>query len=166
MDLIPRVRTLVAEMDPDLPVSRPGTVQAAMTDDTRPELFFFMLLLICGSVALLPAAVGLFGVLAFTVRQRTREIGIRIALGVEVRNVLMGTLKRGLTQVVQGFGVGVLLAIALSPPVRGLFYAEPILDGRVYGLVGAMMLVTGFPAALLPAVGGVGIDLAEALRQE
>ena len=112
------------------------------------------------------AAVGLFGVLAFTVRQRTREIGIRIALGAEVRNVLMGTLKSGLTQVVSGLGMGVLLALALSPLVRGLFYAEQILDWRVYGLVGAMMLGTGFVASLVPAARAVRIDPAEALRRE
>jgi putative ABC transport system permease protein len=156
----------VAELDPDLPVSQARTVEAAMADDTRPELVFFTLLLICGSIALLLAAVGLFGVLAFSVRRRTREIGIRMALGAEVRSVLMGTLKSGISQVVVGLAAGVLLALALSPLVRGLFYADQLMDWRVYGLVAALMLGTGLAASLIPATRAVRVDPVEALRRE
>jgi predicted permease len=166
MDLAPLVRSTVAELDPDLPIGHARTVGAAMADEVRPELVFFTLLLICGGIALVLAAVGLFGVLAFSVRQRTREIGIRVALGARVRSVLWGTLRRGMTQVTVGLGAGVLLALGLSPLVGGLFPADRLVDWGVYGVVAALMLGTGFVASLLPAARVLGVDPVEALRRE
>jgi len=164
--LTPLVRGTLAELDPDLPLGRVRTAQAAMADDTRPELVFFYLVLACGSIALVLAAVGLFGVLAFSVRRRTREIGIRLALGAAVRSVLWETLRRGMTQVAVGMAVGVLLALGLAPLMRGFFFADRLVDWSVYGVVGALMLGTGFLASLLPAARAVAVSPVEALRQE
>ena len=166
MELAALVRAAVAELDPDLPIGHVQTLEAAMADEIRPELVFFTLLLICGSIALVLAAVGLFGVLAFSVRRRTREIGIRMALGAEVRSVLVETLRGGMTQVAVGLAAGVLLAVALSPLVRGLYFDERLLDWRVYGAVAALMLVTGFAASLIPAARAVRVKPVEALQQE
>ncbi len=164
--LTPLVRSTLAELDPDLPLSRVRTAQAAMADDTRPELVFVSLVLACGSIALALAAVGLFGVLAFSVRRRTREIGIRLALGAAVRSVLWETLRRGMTQVALGMAVGVLLALGLAPLMRGMFFADRLVDWRVYGVVGALMLGTGFLASVLPAAQAVAVSPLEALRQD
>lgn len=166
MDLAPLVRGVVAELDPDLPINHVETLETAMADEIRPELVFVTLLLVCGSIALVLAAVGLFGVLAFSVRRRTREIGIRVALGAEVRSVLWTTLRGGMAQVVTGLAAGVLLALAISPLVRGLYFDEQLVDWRVYGLVAMLMLGTGFSASLIPAARAVRVSPVEALRQE
>jgi putative ABC transport system permease protein len=166
LELVRLVRAAVAELDPDLPVSRARTLHKAIADETRSELVFFTLLLICGSIALVLAAVGLFGILAFSVRRRVREIGIRIALGAEVRSVLWGILRGGMTQVMVGLAVGVFLALALSPVVRKLLIGDQPVDWRVYGMVAALMLCTGFAASLIPAARAVRVDPVEALRRE
>ncbi len=166
LELAPLVRAAVAELDPDLPVSQVRTLRAAMADETRPALMFFTLLMICGSIALALAAVGLFGVLAFSVRRRTREIGVRIALGAEVRSVLWGILRGGMAQVTMGLVAGVFLALALSPLVGGLFPGDQRVDWGVYGMVTALMLGTGLAASLIPATRAVRVDPVEALRRE
>ena len=165
-ELAPLVRAAVAELDPDLPVSQLRTIETAMADETRPELMFFSLVLICGSIALALAAVGLFGVVAFSVRRRTREIGVRIALGAEVRSVLWGILRGGMMQVTLGLAAGVLLALAIAPLVRGLFSGDQLVDWGVYGVVTALMLGTGFAASLIPAARAVRVDPVDALRRE
>ncbi|HSW29898.1 MAG TPA: ABC transporter permease [Longimicrobiales bacterium] len=165
-DLAPLVRAAAAELDPDLPVSQLRTLHAAMADETRPELMFFTLVLICGSIALVLAAVGLFGVLAFSVRRRTREIGVRIALGAEVRSVLWGVLRGGMIQVTVGLAAGLLLALALAPLVRSLFAGDQLMDWSVYGVVTALMLGTGFAASLIPATRAVRVNPVDALRRD
>jgi len=166
LELLPLVRTAVAEVDPDLPVSRARTLETAIADETRSELVFFALLLVCGSIALVLAAVGLFGVLAFSVRRRTREIGVRMALGAEVRSVLWGILRGGMAQVTMGLAAGVFLALALSPLVGGLFPGDQRVDWGVYGVVTALMLATGLAASLIPATRAVRVNPVEALRRE
>jgi predicted permease len=166
LELAPLVRAAVAELDPGLPVSQVRTLRAAMADEARPELMFFTLLMICGSIALALAAVGLFGVLAFSVRRRTREIGVRMALGAEVRSVLWGILRGGMVQVTVGLVAGVILALALSPLVGGLFPGDQRVDWGVYGVVTALMLATGLAASLIPATHAVHVNPVEALRRE
>ncbi|NJD17888.1 MAG: FtsX-like permease family protein [Gemmatimonadetes bacterium] len=165
-EVLPVVRAAVAELDPDLPLHRARTLQTAISDETRSELVFFTLLLACGSVALVLAAVGLFGVLAFSVRRRTREIGVRMALGAEVRGVLWGILGGGMAQVTMGLAAGVLLAFALSPLVGGLFPGDQRVDWGVYGVVMVLMLVTGMVASLVPATHAARINPVEAMRRE
>jgi putative ABC transport system permease protein len=166
MELTPAVRAALAEVDPDVPLGRPLPLQEAMSQEIRAEALFFTLLLVCGSLALVLAAVGLFGVLAFSVRRRTREIGIRLALGAAVGSVLWSTLRSGITQVSLGLAAGGLLALALSPLVSGLFYADKLVEWGVYGVVATLMLTTGFAASLIPAVSVTRVDPVEALKQE
>lgn len=164
--LTPLVRSTLAELDPDLPLGRVRTAQGAMADDARPLMVFSALLLACGSIALVLAAVGLFGVLAFSVRRRTREIGTRLALGAAVESVLWETLRKGMTQVSLGLAAGVLLALGLAPLMRPFYFDDRLMDWSVYGALGALMLGTGFLASILPAARAVAVSPLEALRQE
>jgi ABC-type antimicrobial peptide transport system permease subunit len=156
----------VAGLDPDLPLTLPRALPVSLAEEMRPELVLVSLLAVSGSIALLLASVGLFGVLAFSVRRRTREIGIRMALGAEVRSVLWQTLRGGMTQVTIGLVGGVLLALALSSLVRELFFAEKLMDWGVYGTVSALMLGTGIAASLIPAARATRVNPVEALRQD
>jgi putative ABC transport system permease protein len=165
-DLIPLVRASVAGLDPDLPLNLPRTLQVSLAEEMRAEVVLVSLLAVSGSIALLLASVGLFGVLAFAVRRRTREIGIRMALGAEVRSVLWQTLQSGLTQVTMGLVGGALLALTLSSLVRDLFFAEKMMDWGVYGVVSALMLGTGIAASLIPAARATRVNPVEALRQD
>jgi len=161
-----RLREYLAGIDPDLPLLEAGTVRSALTAEVRPEMAFTMLLAICGAIALVLAAVGLFGVLAFSVRRRTREIGVRLALGAEVRNVLWKTLGGGMSQVAAGIGVGAGIALGLSLIIRDLYASSELVDWTIYGAIAGLMLVTGLAASLFPALRAVRVDPAEALRRE
>ncbi len=161
-----RLRGQLMGIDPDLPLLEAGTVRSALTAEVRPEMAFTILLATCGGIALLLAAVGLFGVLAFSVRRRTREIGVRLALGAEVRGVLWATLRGGMTQVTAGIGVGAVMALALSMIIRDLYASNELVDWTIYGAITGLMLLTGLAASLFPALRAVRVDPAEALRRE
>ena len=164
--LTPLARAAVEEIDPDVPLYQVSTLERAHFEAKRAAFVFAALLVVCGFAALLLAAVGLFGVLAFAVRRRTREIGLRIALGAEAPSVIWLTLKTGVTQVALGLALGLCLAVALSPLLReGTFDQKPF-DVAVYGLVGLVLAAAGILASVAPALRAVRIHPMEALRYE
>ena len=89
-----------------------------------------------------------------------------MALEAEIRSVLWGTLRGGMTQVALGLAAGVLLALSLSPLVRDLFFADDLVDWAIYGVVAGLMQGTGFAASLIPAARAVRVNPVEALRRE
>jgi predicted permease len=164
--LTPQVRAAVAEIDSDTPIYRVSTLNREILEQNRAAAAVAALLLISGFIALLIAAVGLFGILAFSVRRRTREIGIRIALGAEARRVFWMMLKGGVAQIGIGLLVGVALALALAPPLREIFSDTNPLDWTVYGLVAVVLALTGIVASVVPAFRAVRTKPLEALRCE
>jgi predicted permease len=164
--LTPSARAAVEKINPDMPLYQVSTLESAHSEAKRAAWVFAVLLMICGIAALILAAVGLFGVLAFAVRRRTREIGLRIALGAEAPSVVWLTLRTGVTQIALGLALGLCLAVAISPLLReGLFDGKPF-DFTVYGLVAIVLAASGVVASLTPALRAVRIHPMEALRHE
>lgn len=119
-----------------------------------------------GTLAVLPAAVGQYAVLAFSVRRRTREIGIRVAVGANRRAVLGLVAAQGLSVTLGGLVLGFCLAVPVTITMRSAFLGVSPLDPLVMTLVVVAMLFVGLAASLLPAFRAVRVDPMVALRDE
>ena len=164
--LAPALLEEIGRIDPDQPISRLGTL-----DDFIQEAFW--LLAILGSIftgfglsALFLAAVGLYGVMANSVTQRTREMGIRRALGADSSSILTLVLKAGLRQVVPGLALGGGLAFLASRSLAVILFRVEPRDPVTFVAVAGVRLTVGLLAALVPAIRATRMDPVEALREE
>jgi ABC-type antimicrobial peptide transport system permease subunit len=119
-----------------------------------------------GALALLLALVGVYGVMAYSVVRRTREIGIRTALGAEPGTVLRMILREGLTMTLGGAALGFLLALGIGRAFSGMLYQVSPLDPVAFTLAAAMLVATALLACWLPARRAAKVDPIVALRNE
>ncbi len=161
-----RVAEVVRSMDADRPVDNVGTLAELRADDIAPERLNAALFSSFALLALLIAAIGVLGVLAFTVSQRTREFGVRLALGAERRQVLAMVLAEGATLAVAALLVGVLTAGALSRFLGDLLFGVTGTDVATYAVVGVTLAAVAVLAAYVPARRATRVDPMEALRSE
>ena len=163
--LAPIIRDEVARHSPDTPIYWPRTVEEALDAELWWVDIFGGLFAIFGLGALFLAAVGLYGVMAFSVRQRTHEVGIRMALGAESGSVLRLVLRQGVLQVFLGLAIGLGLGALLSRGLRqGFTLVEPF-DPQVFLGICAVLLTTAFLATIFPARRATKVDPVEALRE-
>jgi ABC-type antimicrobial peptide transport system permease subunit len=124
------------------------------------------LLAALGLIATLLAAAGLYGVMAYSVSQRTREIGIRMALGAQPRDVLGATLRHGLGLTIAGLAAGIAAALALAPLVSSLLVRLSASDPRTFAQAAAVLIGVALVASYLPARRATKVDPQAALRRE
>ncbi len=166
LDLVPTLRAAIRELDPEVPLERVMTLPDRIREGSWFYTAFGPLFIYFGLAALFMAAVGLYGVLAFNVRRRTRELGVRVALGAPRNTVVRGVVRSALLQVAAGLVPGLLLGWASAGIVGALsFYADPR-DPRIFVAVALVLAAVGVLAAWEPARRAAGVDPAEALRQE
>jgi len=160
------IREQVLAVDKNQPVYDVKTMdeRVAVTLETR--RFAVVLLGIFGGLALLLAAIGLYGVLAFAVTQRTREIGIHMALGAQARDVLGMVLKQGMSLVLFGVVLGVAGAYALTRLMQSLLFEVSATDPTTFALVPLLLAIVGFVACYIPARRATKVDPLVALRYE
>ncbi len=161
--LVEPARRVVAGIDPELPLFGVETLQESINDSLQERRSPMLLLMLFSGVALLLATVGIYGALAYTVTQRTREMGIRIAIGSSSQEVFRLIVGQGLKLVAYGLLAGALGSLALVRLIQSLLYGVQPADPYVLVGVGLMMAVTGFVACLLPAQRATRIDPVEAL---
>jgi predicted permease len=158
MALGPSVRRVVSSLDPELAVFEVQTMETlsntALLDSRSPA----MLSLAFGSIALLLSAVGIYGVLAYLVTQRSKEIGIRLALGSSTRAIFELILREGLLLVGVGFGVGAVLALGLKRTLETLLYGIHATDPLVLAGTSALLATVALLACALPARRATRID--------
>ncbi|HET7504394.1 MAG TPA: ABC transporter permease [Kofleriaceae bacterium] len=169
-ELIPAVQRAVAQLDPTLPVSQIRTMDDLLWDAVaRPRFLTFLLTSFAG-LALLLAAVGIYGVMAHTVAQRTHEIGLRVALGARPSQVRSMVLRQAARLVVIGVAVGLIAAIVLSGTLGAslgrLFYGEPIVQPVLLTAVALAVAVTALVATWIPARRATQVEPTVALRSE
>jgi putative ABC transport system permease protein len=161
-----RVAEVVRSRDADRPVDNVSTLAELRADDIAPERLNAALFSSFALLALLIAAIGVLGVLAFTVSQRTREFGVRLALGARRGQVLAMVLREGAVLAVVALLVGVLSAGALSRFLVDLLFGVTATDLPTYAVVGATLAVVAVLAAYVPARRATRVDPMESLRSE
>jgi predicted permease len=161
-----RLQELVRAIDPQQPVANIRTLRELRGDSLAPSRLTTTLLAIFAALALIITATGLAGVIAFTVSQQTREIGIRMALGAEQGGVLRMILRQGLSMVALGLALGVGGALALSRVMDGLLYGVEASDPLTFVTVALVLIAVAVVACLVPARRATNIDPLVALRSE
>jgi predicted permease len=164
--LLAPLRRVVAEIDPELPVFAARTMQERFDDAIGAPRFRSTLFAAFGALGLVLGAIGLYAVTATTVVERTREIGVRMALGAEPR-ALVGEVVRGaMRAVVGGLAAGIFAAVLVTQLLRSLLFEVHPLDLRTFLTTGATLLVVSLAAAWLPARRAAHVDPIRTLRAE
>jgi putative ABC transport system permease protein len=164
--LVPAARRAVAEVEPDRPLAAVSTVDAHMSNAMAEFRYSVVLVGVFAGMATLLAAIGTYGVMAYTVSQRRREIGIRIAIGAAGRDVVGMIMRQGLSLVIVGAAIGVGGALAASRLLRGILYSPSVVDPVTFAGVPLLLTAVAALASWLPAKRASGVDPLEALRQE
>jgi len=163
---VPAIRHALHDLDKDLPWYGVQTLPEMVSQSSREKRFVALLLALFAAVALALASVGVYGVVSYSVSQRTREIGIRMAFGAEVRNVLGMVLSEVLLLVFAGVAAGLLGAWALSRYLTSILYGVRATDLATYILAGFLMGAVALAACLVPARRATRVDPMVALRYE
>jgi ABC-type antimicrobial peptide transport system permease subunit len=160
------VRRELLGMEPNLVFVNNQTLERTIGTSLLPARVGAMLAAGFGGLGTLLAAIGLYGVVAFSVARRTREIGVRVALGARPREVLAMVLRQGFALVAVGLGIGALLASAAAQGLSGLLFGVAPLDPSAWALAAATMTVAAALATLVPARRAMRVDPVTALRTE
>jgi predicted permease len=166
VSLIPAVRRAVWEVNKDQALGQFQALRRVIDASVAPQRFNTLLLTAFGVIALVLAAVGIYGVIGYSVAQRTREIGIRIALGAQKENVLSLVLGQGMRLALMGVFIGVLAALGLTRVMKALLFEVKPTDPLTFGSVSLLLVGITLLACWLPARRATKVDPIVALRCE
>jgi putative ABC transport system permease protein len=153
-------------MDKDLPLFSIKTMDEYVSSSVATPRFNTTLLSIFALVALVLTIVGLYGVMSYSVAQRTNEIGIRLALGAQTRDVIVLIVTQGLRLILLGLAVGLIGAFALTRVISSLLFGVTAKDPLTFVLVALALALVGLAACFIPALRATRVDPMEALRCE
>jgi predicted permease len=162
--LVPAVRRAVGSVDPLVALTRVGTMEDAIADSVAVPRFSMWLITLLGATGLLLAVVGVYGVIAYFVTQRTRELGVRMALGADARAVRWLVVRQGLLLGLLGVVAGIIVSLAATRLLSAYLYGITARDPATFAAVAGAMLVTAIAASYLPARRATRIDPLQAIR--
>lgn len=166
LSIVPQLRELVHELDPNIAVSELRTVEAALADALATQRFVMVLLTGFAALALTLAVIGLYGVLAFLVAQRRREIGLRMAIGAGRRDIVVMILHQSLRYVVPGVVLGTVAAVLLTRGLQNQLYGVSATDPATYTGLSFLLVAVAMAASWLPARRAAEVDPMIALRDD
>jgi putative ABC transport system permease protein len=161
-----QARTILREIDQTLPLYDVSTFDTQLNERMSQERFTTMFLIIFTSIALLLIIIGIYGVISYAVSQRTREIGVRMALGAQKTNILTMILKRGLTLLSIGLVIGILGAVGLTRFLSSYLFEISATDLLTFIFVPILIIIISMLACYIPAHRAAKTDPMEALRYE
>jgi putative ABC transport system permease protein len=164
--LAPAMRARISAIDKEQPVTNVRTMQQHLSNSIAQARLTMLLLGIFSVVALLVATVGLYGLIAYSVTQRTQEFGIRLALGAEPRDIVRLVMRQGLLAAVAGVLVGLAGSIALTRVMKSLLYDVSATDVRTFTLSAIVFLTIAVVASYIPARRAARLDPSDTLRYE
>jgi len=164
--LIASVRREVIALDSELPVFNVRTLEETLSRSVAQPRFNTLLLAIFAGLALLLTAIGLYGVMAYSVTQRTRELGIRLALGAQRSNVLSLVIRQGMLLAGIGLGVGTVVAFALTRLMESFLFGVSATDPLTFGGIALLLTLVALIACVIPARRATKVDPMVALRYE
>jgi putative ABC transport system permease protein len=166
LSIAARVREAVWEIDKNLPVSNIKTMRDVLSGSIARQRFSMLLLGIFAAMALILAAVGIYGVMSYSVAERTREIGIRMALGAESRDVLKLVIFQGMRLAIVGITVGLIAAYGLTRLMQSLIFGVSVTDPLTFALITLLLAIVSLLACYVPARRATKVDQLIALRYE
>jgi putative ABC transport system permease protein len=164
--VVPAARNELRQMDANEPMANVATVEELLSDSFSRSRFTMIVLAIFAAVALLLAAVGIYGVVSYTVAQRTNEIGIRVAMGAQRRDVLRLVLGQGCRLIFLGVTLGVAAGLGITRLMAGLLFGTSATDPVTYSEVALLLTAVALTACYLPARRAMRVDPLVALRYE
>jgi predicted permease len=166
LSIVGAVREAVWSLDRDLPIARLQTLEQIMSQTVAHRRLSMLLLVIFAAVALVLAAVGIYGVMSYVVSQRTREIGVRMALGAEALDVMRLVVGHGMKLAMVGVGLGVVAAFSLTRLMTALLFGVSPSDPLTFLVIALMLVVVALLACWIPARRATKVDPMTALRWE
>ncbi len=164
--LITAMRREISSLDPSLPIYDIKTLTGYLKDALAPQRLATFLVSGFGVLAVILAAIGLYGALSYDVEQRTQEIGIRMALGAQPRDVLRLIIKKGMTLTLIGASIGIGAALAMTRLLKSLLFGVSAADPLTFAAVAVVLTVVGLLACYVPARRAIQVDPIKSLRSE
>jgi predicted permease len=164
--LVGPVRQAIRELDPNQPIRAIQPLTGVLSESIARDRFFTLLFGVFGGLAFLLAAIGIYGVLAYSVGQRTQEIGVRMALGARTSDVVAMVVKGGLSLVLAGICIGTVVALGLTRLLQGMLFGISPTDPLTFLGVGTLLVLVGALASYLPARRATRVDPLVALRAD
>jgi putative ABC transport system permease protein len=166
LTLVSAVRNELRQMDPELPMAAISTMDQLLADSISRSRFTMLLLGIFACIALVLASVGIYGVIAYSVTQRTQEFGIRMALGANRRDVFRLVLGQGTRLTLLGVGLGIVAALVVTRLMATLLYSISATDPLTFAAVALLLALVALAACYIPARRATRVDPIIALRYE
>jgi putative ABC transport system permease protein len=166
LGLVSAVREQLRAMDEEVPVDDVKTLDQYLTSSVAQPRFITLLLAIFAGVAVILASVGLYGVMAYSVAQRAHEIGIRMALGAEARDVVKLVVGQGMKLVIIGLGIGLIAAFFATRLMESFLFGVSASDPATFAAITLLLGVITLLSCYIPARRATKVDPMEALRYE
>ena len=166
LSLAPAARRIVTALDREVPVANVQTLRTIVERSTARTTFAMLLLAVAGSMALVLSAVGIYGVISYAVAQRTREMGVRLALGARPGQLKRLVVAQMSPPVLTGLAIGLAVAVGLSRYVGSLLFETSPRDPVIYAIVCGVLVSAALASAYLPARRASRVDPMIALRSE
>jgi putative ABC transport system permease protein len=164
--LTAEVRRVVASLDPSLPLAKVRTMEGVLSDASSRPRFLTVILGMFSLLALCLATVGIYGVMSYSVEQRTSEFGIKLALGAQQKQLLRQVIGQGLTLGLLGVAIGGAAALLLTRSLEGLLFGVSHLDLPSFAVTAVTLTLATVAASLLPALRAIHVEPVEALRYD